>query len=196
MGWGHAPPTSWGLLLTCFSSAHSPHHGWHRSHCRPVHPVVLWRLLHVSFYRKPQDGGGGWGHCPGRCSWTGSRNATASPGTVLHSWRSAAPIPGLFRLRIGSTAVLEAKAHQGSALSGSWQEGGKCQHPQGSPLYPLLSAAPLASLGLSRGGLGPVVSTCPVAGWKAKAGIGKAGTGQAAPVDSCLVVPPLCGPSG
>lgn len=60
MGRGHAPPTSAGLLLTCFSSAHSPHHGWHRGHCWPVHPVVLWRLLHVSSYRKPQDGAG-WG---------------------------------------------------------------------------------------------------------------------------------------
>ena len=51
------------FLLTCFSSAHSPHHGRHRGHRRPVHQVVLWRLLHVSCHRRAQARVGG------RASW-------------------------------------------------------------------------------------------------------------------------------
>lgn len=63
--WGLATPTGGGFLLTCFSSAHSPHHGWHRGHCWSVHPMVLWRLLHVSSHCKPQDWVGGR-HCWGQ----------------------------------------------------------------------------------------------------------------------------------
>lgn len=54
---GGAHGEGWGLLLTCFFSVRSPRHGGHRGHCRPVHQVVLRRVLHVSCQCRPQDGG-------------------------------------------------------------------------------------------------------------------------------------------
>lgn len=56
-GRGGAHGEGWGLLLTCFFSVRSPRHGGHRGHCRPVHQVVLRRVLHVSCQCRPQDGG-------------------------------------------------------------------------------------------------------------------------------------------
>lgn len=107
-----------GLLLTCFS-AHSPHHGRHRGHGWPVHPVVLWRLLHVSSHCRPM----GQVALPGvalvgweqRCHCLWGRSTSQFADCCSQSWP--------FRLsRIGSAIVLEARTQQGIDLSGAGRE--------------------------------------------------------------------------
>lgn len=183
MGQGCAPPTGAGLLLTCFFSAHSPHHRWHCGHCRPVHPVVLWRLLHVSFYCKPQDGagqGGGVG-----IAWGRARGLGVEMPLPLGSQHFT-----VFRVLLTSLGPLES----GWAQLQFWKprlisemtclvpgEGlGGVSTPQGSSMYPLLSAVPLAGPGLSRSELGPSVPSHPATSYSRPSGSqGRHGGGRA-----------------
>lgn len=136
---GHVSPMGQGLQLTCFS-AHSPHHGRHRGHCWPVHPVVLWRLLHVSSHHRPRGVGGA-----ARGSASGLRIEMPLPLGVQHSTVCRVLLPSLGPLHSQqdrSATVVEAKA-QGSDLIWCLAGVGTVSTPRG-PLCTLLSAALLA----------------------------------------------------
>ena len=143
--------------LTCLSSAHSPCHGGHRGHCRPVHQLVVRRVLHVSCLRRCRDTvgavlpGSGWGRCRPRGHST-SRLAECcrSPGALSPSVAAGSAgsgsgvVRGRPRLRAGRQLARGPRPGEGWQVSAAPRAGTEASGIPGTPsVSPLLSAVPL-----------------------------------------------------
>lgn len=146
--------------LTCLSSAHSPYHGGHRGHCRPVHQLVVRHVLHVSCLRGCRDAAGavlpgsGWGRCRPR-GHSASRFAECcrSPGALSPS---AAAGGGGGGRQDPAQARFAGLGGQGSGQGGNLPEapglvraGTEASGIPGTPsVSPFLSAVPLGQPGV------------------------------------------------
>lgn len=141
--------------LTCLSSAHSPYHGGHRGHCRPVHQLVVRRVLHVSCLRRCRDTAGavlpgsGWGRCRPRGAQHFSVCRMLPQPWGPQPLSGSGAVRGRPRLRAGRQLARGPRPGEGWQVSAAPRAGTEASGIPGTPcVSSFLSAVPLGQPGV------------------------------------------------